>query len=65
MVAYTIVHENSEQGQSVIGQHIIKLPVNICKNFKLELSSISKSWGGGKISPNYLVLSTPMQPCWV
>ena len=28
MVAYTIVHVNSEQGQSVIRQHIIKLPEN-------------------------------------
>ena len=27
MVAYTMVHVNSDQGQSVIGPHVIELPV--------------------------------------
>ena len=35
MVAYTMVHVNSEQGKSVIGPYIIELPVKIYINFKI------------------------------
>ena len=62
MVAYTIVHVNSEQGQTVISQHIIELPVNICINFNIGVKFHLIKLGVRKdipSHPNYLVWEEP------
>ena len=59
MVAYTMVHMNSEQGKSVIWPHTTELPVKIYITSKLEFSLVAKSWGGGAKRhprpPNFMV----------
>ena len=50
MVANTMVHMSSEQGESVTWPYITELPVKIYIASKLEFSLVAKSWGG-KISP--------------
>ena len=75
MVAYTISYVNSEQGQSVIWQHIIELPVTNLHNFKIRVlvpfqkvggrkdiptPQLSGGGGGGATAPAASPVPTPM-----